>query len=237
MAETKEQLTDYINLTTDNITEAFDDSAPKTDSSVVVDTANENEDTKTEKQQNKSDVQPEKEKEKEKEAEEEEEEKYGDKEEIEIKPRKKSSVALKLHAQPGTEDKEKRVEVVEQIIQNKDGDIIKESELIYRIYDHQQQVPKKVHSKKSDRLNKVDPKWKYNITLGDMEFRKITHYDGTEETLWFPMEEYPKDYQDPADEEGKDNKKKKKKKTPPRKVFVALKVKRVSAVDNIAETV
>merc|ERR1712228_568387 len=87
----------------------------------------------------------------------------------------------------------------------------------------------------------------YNITLGDLEFREITHYDNKKEELWFPMEEYPDDYNQDAsadkkyddkkkDDKKKKDKKKKKKETPPRKVFVALKVKRVSAVDNIAET-
>ena len=83
---------------------------------------------------------------------------------------------------------------------------------IWNGLDKDQNVPKKIHSQQSERLNKVDPKWKYNITLGDLEFRKITHYDGTEETLWFPMEEYPKDYADPGEKPAKDGDDKKKKK-------------------------
>merc|ERR1712228_812699 len=121
------------------------------------------------------------------------------------------------------------------------------TKMLYRIYDRDSDVPKKVHNKNNERLSKVDKDWKYNITLGDLEFREITHYDNKKEELWFPMEEYPDDYNQDAsadkkyddkkkDDKKKKDKKKKKKETPPRKVFVALKVKRVSAVDNIAET-
>eukprot|EP01083_Nonionella_stella_P011470 32575_1 len=94
--------------------------------------------------------------------------------------------------------------------------------LVRRLYDRDQQVPKVVQNKEDPDhiLNTVDKNWNYNITMGDMELRTITLYDGTKETLWFPMEEYP----DQSDT------------LPLRKVFISLKVKRVSAVDNIAET-
>lgn len=115
-----------------------------------------------------------------------------------------------------------------------------ETIILQTIFDRDQTVPKIVHNKDPNHtLNSVDKDWKYNMTLGDIQLRTITHYDGKKETLWFPLEEYPKEYypEEKSDDDDKKKKKKKKKETPPRKVFVALKVKRVSAVDNIAETV
>eukprot|EP01083_Nonionella_stella_P179832 639562_1 len=138
----------------------------------------------------------------------------------------------KLHAQPGTIDKAKRVERVEvELIKDIDEDVHDESVVITRIYDRDQTIPEKVHCKKlgEEHLNQVDRNWKYNITLGDIELRRITHFDGTQETLWFPMERYPDDYEFGKDEKGKAL-------TPPRKVFVSLKVKRVCDVSNINET-
>lgn len=132
----------------------------------------------------------------------------------------------------GSEEEEKYAD--HKIVKKKNDkdEIVKPSELITRIFDRDQEVPQKVHNPNKDhRLNTVDPDWKYNMTLGDLELRKITHYDGKEETLWFPMEKYPDDYF-----KSDDDKQKKKKAKPPRKVFVSLKVKRVSAVDNIHET-
>eukprot|EP00484_Ammonia_sp_Unknown_P001953 CAMPEP_0197022306 /NCGR_PEP_ID=MMETSP1384-20130603/3213_1 /TAXON_ID=29189 /ORGANISM="Ammonia sp." /LENGTH=642 /DNA_ID=CAMNT_0042450323 /DNA_START=41 /DNA_END=1969 /DNA_ORIENTATION=+ len=222
-----EKLDNYIQLTADT-SAAIEEDQPATDATDFVTLSAESvEEAFDEQNKTESPVVVKKDT-----AEQEEEEKYDP---------KMRDLAPKLHAQPGTLDKEKRVEMVAQVVENKDGDIEKESVLIRRLYDKDQKVPKVVHSKdEKSRLNEVDPNWKYNITVGDLELRKITHYDGTEETLWFPMEKYPKDWVDPAEEDApKDDKKKKKKgkpPTPPRKVFIAMKIKRVSAVDNIAET-
>jgi len=159
---------------------------------------------------------------------------------------------IPLHAQPGTEDREKRLAAVEEKVAADMEDMKVPSKVLYTVYDKDQPVPKKVHNQVKPDLNTVDQQWKYNITIGDVQLREITHFDGKKETLWFPLEDYPDDYVDPFDEAddkkkdkggkggGDDDKKKKKKKkkkqAPPRKVFVALKVKRLSAVDNIAET-
>jgi len=127
--------------------------------------------------------------------------------------------------------------------------------VLYRLYDFEQEIPKKVHGKEAGSLNNVDLKWRYNITLGDMEFRRIVHDDrlveakavkNKVEEIWFPMEQYPDGYDPPnpmniemdppsaeMDQPDEPNKRAMK---PDRKVFVALKVKRVSDVDNIKET-
>lgn len=244
MAADKEKLSEYIlTMQADNITEAFEDQVDpeKTESPVIV-TAEETPLTNNEEEQQQEEEEPKEEEPKEEEKPKEqpkaeEEEKY----EVAITFKEEDKGPGKIHSQPGTVDKEKRVAEVERVVSlQTDGDVLKKSQVIYRIYDRDQKVPKKVHNDKWEELNKVDPNWKYNITLGDLEFRKITHYDGTEETLWFPMEKYPDDYEPDGDEKKDDDKKKKKKgkkPVPPRKVFIALKVKRVSAVDNIAETV
>merc|ERR1712130_434183 len=108
-----------------------------------------------------------------------------------------------IHAQPGTKDHERRLEKVKSILDDDKGDVKKPSTLIHQIFDRDSSVPKKVHNDEYTRLNEVDKDWKYNITLGDLELRKITHYDGTEETLRFPMEEYPDDYKPDGDDDNK----------------------------------
>eukprot|EP01083_Nonionella_stella_P108188 314366_1 len=121
------------------------------------------------------------------------------------------------------DDQDEKQEVKEN---EEEGEI-----LIRRLYDRDQQVPSVVFKDNPEyELGKVDHDWKYNITMGDLELKTVTLCDGEKKTLWFPLEEYPDEYF------GDDQGKKKKKDLPPRKVFVALKVKRVSAVDNIAET-
>ena len=94
-----------------------------------------------------------------------------------------------------------------------------DSEVLYELPDEKQDVVEKTkNSKRPDSiLNKVDPDWDYNITIGDVEKRRIKNLPGKDPNdtldLWFP------------------------KKGSVRKVFIALKVKRVSDVDNVAETV
>eukprot|EP01084_Bolivina_argentea_P242232 406429_1 len=110
--------------------------------------------------------------------------------------------------------------------------------ILYRLYDRDQNIPKKCIGSDST-LTKVYPTWKYNMTMGDMEKRLITHYDGKQETLWFPLEEYPDDYEVMKSENEDSNKKKKRRKTkvrPLKKVFVAFKIKRISDINEADET-
>ena len=93
------------------------------------------------------------------------------------------------------------------------------STVLVRLLDKDQDVVEKTKNKKNkeSKLNKVDPDWDYNITMGDVEKRRIKNLPGKdpdkEYELWFPIKDSV------------------------RKVFIALKVKRVSDVDNVAETV
>lgn len=164
-----------------------------------------------------------------------------------------------MESTPPNDEEEAKYQInVTEDIDTKEEEVVEDKgpKVIYQVFDTEQKIPDKVQGKGPNALNEVDPEWKYNITLGDMEFRRIVHDQSLVdakvvkkpvEELWFPMERYPDDY-DPAlgirvgsggtaGTKDTSSKKKGKPEKPPRKVFVAFKVKRVSDVDNIKETV
>ena len=91
-----------------------------------------------------------------------------------------------------------------------------QSRVLYQILDKNQKIIEKCKVKRdgvvdeNSILNQVDPDWNYNITMGDIEKRRISNLPGLDpevyEDIWFPMKDSV------------------------RKVFVALKVKRVSGI-------
>eukprot|EP01084_Bolivina_argentea_P147899 258700_1 len=64
------------------------------------------------------------------------------------------------------------------------------------IYDRDQTIPKCAHSSTDQRLNKIDPKCKHNLTIGDVEAKECAESNNRDKTTtyWFAMAEFPNDY-------------------------------------------
>ena len=115
------------------------------------------------------------------------------------------------------------------------------SKLITILLDKDQEIPRKVPNwggeHDDDDFPTLPTDHPMNPTMGDVELREIRHTDGEIETLWFQIDpdQWPSDDDGAKIEKGK--KKKKRRIKPRRKLFVSLKVKRISDVDSVIGSV
>lgn len=92
----------------------------------------------------------------------------------------------------------------------------KRSVLLFQHWDKDQKIAEKLHTSNPS-LNVNDPNWNYNLTVGDVEKRRIKYIPGYDyqhyEDVWFPIHGSI------------------------RKVFISLKIKRCSDINGFNQTV